>query len=240
MLIIGLIFLLAALLQGLTGFGFSILAVPLLTLFISPKIMVPVLLLYSIVINIVVFSSCWRSVELKRILILLIFGILGMPLGTHLLVVLPDNYLRIGIGFLILGFGLLQLLGFKKKFKQNSMVTAPIGFASGILSGSISMSGPPIILFLTNQEVGKHVFRANLAAYFFILNIFTIPVYIMNDLLTKTVLNISLKYLVALLTGVFLGNYISHKIKDTHFRKVTLILLILLGILSVLGGLSLL
>jgi len=46
--------------------------------------------------------------------------------------------------------------------------------------------------------------------------------------------------LVALLAGVFLGNYLSHKIKDTHFRKVTLILLILLGILSVLGGLNLL
>lgn len=239
-MIIGLIFLVAALLQGLTGFGFSILAVPLLTLFISPKIMVPVLLLYSIVINIVVFSSCWRSVQLKRIIILLIFGVIGMPLGTHLLVVLPDNLLRVGIGFLILGFGTLQLFGFKKKFRQNSPVTAPIGFVSGVLSGSISMSGPPIILFLTNQEVGKHVFRSNLAAYFFILNIFTIPVYIANDLLTTTVLNISLKYFIALLAGVFAGNYLSKKIKDAHFRNITLVLLILLGILSVLGGLNIL
>ncbi|HCX72146.1 MAG TPA: sulfite exporter TauE/SafE family protein [Candidatus Cloacimonas sp.] len=237
---IGLIFLLAAMLQGLTGFGFSILAVPLLTLFFSPKLMVPVLLLYSILINVVVFSSCWRSLELKRILVLLIFGIIGMPLGTHLLVVLPDNYLRIGIGFLIFVFGCLQLLGFKKKFKQNSMVSAPIGLISGILSGSISMSGPPIILLLTNQEVDKNVFRSNLAAYFFILNIFTIPVYIMNNLLTTPVLNISLKYLPALLMGVLAGNYFSHKIKEEHFRKITLLLLILLGIISIFGGIGIL
>ncbi|MDY6915765.1 MAG: hypothetical protein SVM86_05590 [Candidatus Cloacimonadota bacterium] len=68
-----------------------------------------------------VFSSCWRSVQLKHIIILLIFCIIGMPLGTHLLVVLPDNFLRVGIGFLILVFGTLQLLDLRKNSDKTAL-----------------------------------------------------------------------------------------------------------------------
>jgi len=61
------IFLFSAALQGLTGFGFSILAVPLITLFISPKTAVPILLIYSMIINIVVLYSARKAINLKKI-----------------------------------------------------------------------------------------------------------------------------------------------------------------------------
>ena len=57
------IFLVSAMLQGLSGFGFSILAIPLITLFISPRMAVPVLILFSIVINIVVLYSTWKEIK---------------------------------------------------------------------------------------------------------------------------------------------------------------------------------
>jgi len=233
-----LIFIIAAILQGLTGFGFSILAVPLITLFISPKIAVPILVMFSLIINIVVFSSSRKSFNIKRIWLLLIFGIIGMPLGTYFLVVLNDNIIKLFIGIFIALFGLLLLLGFRQEFKREKLSMIPIGFISGILGGSVSMSGPPIILFLSNQGVNKQVFRANLAVYFFILNILTISVYFLNGLITKQVINYSVTFLPALVIGVIIGNFLSHKIKENHFRKLTLILLIIMGLLSIISGLK--
>ncbi len=232
------IFLFSAALQGLTGFGFSILAIPLITLFMSPKTAVPILLVYSMIINIVVLYSARKAVNLKKIWILLAAGIISMPLGTHLLVIMNEDLLKIFIGSIILIFGILLLIGFRKQFANEKIAMLPVGLLSGLLGGSISISGPPIILFLSNQNVDKHTFRGNLAAYFFILNLFTVPVYYWNGLLTKEVWNYSLTFLPALLIGVFLGNLLSHKIKDDHFKKLTLILLIIMGIIAIVSGLK--
>ncbi|MCD6176901.1 MAG: sulfite exporter TauE/SafE family protein [Candidatus Cloacimonetes bacterium] len=232
------IFLFSATLQGLTGFGFSILAVPLITLFISPKTAVPILLIYSMIINIVVLYSARKAINLKKIWILLFAGIITMPLGTHLLVIMNENLLKIFIGLMIFVFGILLLIGFRRQFKNEKIAMLPVGMLSGLLGGSISISGPPIILFLSNQNVDKHTFRGNLAAYFFILNLFTIPVYYLNGLFTKEVWNYSLNFLPGLLIGVFVGNFLSHKIKEDHFKKLTLILLIIMGLLSIISGLK--
>jgi len=232
------IFLFSAILQGLTGFGFSILAIPLITLFISPKTAVPILLIYSMIINIVVLYSARKAVNIKKIWILLVAGIITMPLGTHLLVIMNENLLKIFIGSMILIFGILLLIGFRKQFANEKIAMLPVGMISGLLGGSISISGPPIILFLSNQDVDKHTFRGNLAAYFFILNLFTVPVYYLNGLLTKNVWDYSLTFLPGLLIGVVVGNLLSHKIKDNHFKKLTLILLITMGLLSIISGLK--
>ena len=235
-LIGSIIFFASAMLQGVSGFGFSILAIPLITLFISPKTVVPVLILFSIIINIVVLYSTWKQISLRKIWILLVFAIISMPFGAHLLVILNENTLKIFIGSCIFIFGLLLLLGFKKQFKHEKLAMIPIGLISGLLGGSISISGPPIILFMANKGVEKHVFRGNLAVYFFLLNILTIPVYFLNGLFTKEVLILSTVFSPGLLVGVIAGNLLSHKIKENHFRKLILILLILMGILSLISG----
>lgn len=230
------IFLVSALLQGLSGFGFSILAVPLITLFIAPKTAVPILMLYSIIINLVVLYSARKEIDLKKIWLLLLAGIIGLPFGARLLVSLDGNILKIGIGILILIFGTLLLLGYRKELKHEKIAMIPIGIISGLLSGSISISGPPIIIFLANKQLGKHSFRGNLALYFFLLNIFTIPVFWLNGLFTKEVISHSVTFLPGLLVGVIAGNLLSHKVQEQHFKKFTLILLLIMGVLAIVSG----
>jgi uncharacterized membrane protein YfcA len=231
-----LIFFASALLQGLSGFGFSILAVPLITLLMPPKTAVPILMLYSIVINLVVLHSARKHIDIRKIWMLLIAGIVGLPFGAHLLVVLDGNVLKIFIGIMILIFGTLLLFGFRKDLKHEKIAMLPIGLISGLLSGSISISGPPIIIFLSNKQVGKQSFRGNLALYFFLLNIFTIPVFFLNGLFTKEVISYSITYLPGLIVGVIVGNLLSHKVQEQHFRKFTLILLLIMGVLAVVSG----
>jgi uncharacterized protein len=229
------VFFTSALLQGLSGFGFSILAIPLISFILIPKTSVPILLIYSIIINITVLASTRKALDLKKIWLLLLGAVIAIPFGTKLLIILPENIIRGFIGILILIFGTVLLSGLRIKFKRSKLIMLPIGFLSGILGASISISGPPIIIYFTSLETEKQEFRGNLAIYFFLLNLFTIPVYFMNGLFTGEVLRNTLIYLPALVAGVLTGNLISSKIKDSHFRLITLYLLLVMGITSIIS-----
>ncbi|MCF7913213.1 MAG: sulfite exporter TauE/SafE family protein [Candidatus Cloacimonetes bacterium] len=222
----------SAFLQGLSSFGFSILSLPLLSIYLPPKVVVPMLLFYSIIINLTVIASCWKSFSIKYIWILLCGAVLGLPLGTYLLLILDDHSLRKGIGVFVVVLSLILLSGKRWKMKREKTSQLIIGFFSGILSGSVGISGPPIILFLSNKGVSKDEFRANLSGYFFLLNLFTIPVYYLNGLLTKEVLHYSLNWAPALIAGVAAGTFFARKIKPEKFGRLVLILLLLTGLLS--------
>jgi len=102
-LILGsIIIFIAAFLQGTTGFGFSLLSIPLLTLFISPKTVIPMILLESLIINIFVLYNSRKSLNFKVILPIFLFSMIGVPIGAKLLLILPDYVLKIVIGVFIL------------------------------------------------------------------------------------------------------------------------------------------
>ncbi len=227
------IFFLSALLQGLSGFGFSLFALPFVTLLIAPHEVVPVMIIYSIIINIVVLYSARTHIQIRAIRIFLVFGILGLPFGTYLLLIFPNSILKVMIGIIVIFWGAFFLSGLKLKIKKGKIVKILFGFISGVLGSSISLSGPPLIVYFTDTRMKKQYFRANLALYFIILNIITIILYSANNLMTSKVFNTSLKYFPALMLGVITGSLLSKKIPEKIFRNLVLILLIISGLIII-------
>ncbi|MBN2134264.1 MAG: sulfite exporter TauE/SafE family protein [Acidobacteria bacterium] len=228
----------ASLVQGLTAFGMSLISVPLLVIFMSPKIIVPIMILHGLLLNAYLLYSCRKDVNLKRIIPLMICGIIGIPFGAYLLKILSQESLKIFIGVVISFFAILFLLGFSVKIKREKAAFVPIGLASGLLNGSISMSGPPVILFFTNQGTAKAEFRANLVSYFLTMNIFTIPVFIFNGLFSSESVLYALYFLPGLILGMVLGNALAHKVPEKLFRKIALCIVLLTGVMSLLSGLG--
>jgi len=228
------IFFLAAFLQGLSGFGFSVIAVPLITLVLNPRTAVPILILYSLIINLIVLYYSRDSLELKKIWLILLSAIVALPIGAKALIILPANSIKLFIGIFILVFVLLLIRGFRFKSGRKIITRILVGLLSGLLSGSISTSGPPVIMYFTGQNISKQSFRSNLAAYFLILNIITIPVYLANGLFNQEVLGHTIRYLPAMLAGVLIGNILAGKLRDGLFKKLTVYLLLIMGIISIL------
>ncbi|EOC99586.1 sulfite exporter TauE/SafE family protein [Caldisalinibacter kiritimatiensis] len=171
------VILLAGMVQGLTSFGFSLLSVPILSIFLPLKIIVPVLIVLSFALNSVIFYKVKEYVKLRKIVYLVVFGILATPLGTYLLLFIDEKLLQIGVGVIVTFTAVMFWLGYKVTIKNEKISLSLVGIMSGLLNGSVSLSGPPVIVFLTNQGVKKQVFRANLTSFFLILNIITIPTY---------------------------------------------------------------
>jgi uncharacterized membrane protein YfcA len=228
----------AALLQGITSFGFALLAMPLLSMFLSLHQVVPIIILFSILTNIGILYHMRLHVELRRIWILICSSIIAAPIGTYLLIIINPNELKIFIGVLIALLSIALLKGMKATIRNERLSLIPVGFMSGLLNGSVSMSGPPIVLFLSNQGVDKQVFRANLAAYSLILNIVTLIPFFLTGLISKEVMHYSVLYLPALIVGLGLGIFCATKVKEAVFKKYTLYIILASGLWTVLSSLS--
>jgi hypothetical protein len=219
-----------ALVQGATGFGIAFVAVPVL-MFIMPPAAVPVVMvLLSLCNNTVVLWRAWRYVRFRLVLPLIISGVVGLPFGAWILKVLDPHYLKLGVGLGIVLMGVAMLLGWRRNLRHERTGLATVGLLGGVLHTSTALSGPPVILFLANQGVEKNEFRANLIAYFAVLNLFSIGVYWALGMLNGSIFSAALAYLLPLLLGSLAGVWLAQRIDELLFRRIVLALVIVLGI----------
>jgi len=226
----------AAVVQGISGSGYAILSVPFLALMIAPKTLVPLITIHSLFLGGAILVKSWRHAQIWRAWPLFLGGAIGTPVGVYLLKVLDPTYLKVWIGVVIIVFAIALLTSGGWKLSKERGVLIPIGIVSGILNGSIAMSGPPVILFLQNQEVEKIHFRASITLFFFAQNIITLPVYAMNGLLTPDVLRMSLTLFPAMAVGTVVGMALHKHVKEAFFRKMVLAVVIIAGVVSIITG----
>ena len=231
------VLLLSGFVQGLVGFGSALVAVPLLSLFMNPKVVVPLTLVHGLLMNMYLSVRNRGNIQRKRVLPLFLSGALGIPFGAAILIILPSNALKVLMGIVISIFSLLLLFGISYRMKREGKALIPVGLASGILNGSVSMSGPPVILFLSNQNVKKAHFRANLVTYFFLLNIVTMIIFHATGILSEDILILSLILVPPLPVGILVGENLSHRVSEEWFRKIALILVMIAGLTALLTGL---
>jgi uncharacterized membrane protein YfcA len=197
----------AGVIQGLTGFGSALVMVPVLSMFLSPREVVPITLVLGTIMNLVIMVQARRSVDRRMLLPLFVPALVGIPIGTLVLLVLPAPFLRILIGGVIISFSLALLAGFSMEIRNERVASVPIGFASGVLNGSITMSGPPLILFFQNQGMDRARFRANLVTFFFVTNVVTMASFA-----------------------------IVARIHEGPFRRIALVIVFIAGLSSVITG----
>lgn len=229
---------LAGLTQGVTGFGFALVSAPIMIMFISPKVVVPIIVTYGLLISLIILFECRKWLDLIRIWPLIIAGLAGVPAGAYLLSSLPAGILKVFIGSAISLFALVLLSGFRWKIENERLAFVPVGFLSGLLGGSTSMGGPPAVLFFAHQGVEKQVFRANLVAYFSVLSVGAVIAFIFNDLITAEVVNYTIIFLPAMILGALTGIKLANKVEEEVFQKIVLLVVITAGLTSIASGLG--
>ena len=237
-ILIGSIVFIASLVNGLCGFGFALVSVPFMMLFLSPKTVIPLITIASLALGATILLEARRHVEWRKVASLMAPGIVGMLIGVWLLIYLGIGSLKLYIGVIITLFALASLLGLRRDFENERAATVFAGFLAGLLGGSSSIPGPPIVLFFQNQRMAKETFRANLIAFLLSLYVVTIPMYVVNDLITWELTRASMIFVPPLLLGALVGIRFSHRIDEASFKKVVLVLVTLAGFMSILTGLG--
>ena len=158
---------LAGIVRGYSGFGFSLAAVPLLSLILPLNMVVPLALALEALGILPALPRLWRHADWPALSLLLFGSILAMPLGVYILHVGAPWLLRPAIAVLVLLA--VALIWHPPRLGQD--VSTPgsallAGATSGVLNGAAAMSGPPIIVFMLSSLRSHESMRATMMLFF--------------------------------------------------------------------------
>ena len=231
--------LVATLIRSTFGFGESLVAVPLFTLFLPMEIAVPLSVLLSIVIALIVVVQDHTKIHLKSAKWLIVFAIPGIPLGVIILTYVSELLVKTGLGTLLVLYSFYGLLGkSSRKLQKDSMGWLFIcGFLSGVFGGAYGINGPPLVVYGNLRQWNAKQFRATLQAYFLPVSLVGIAGYFWKGLMNVVVWNYFLVTLPVVIPAVFLGRYLNHRLKDNSFFKYLYWGLLLIGVFLIVDSL---
>jgi len=230
---ITLIVITAGFLQGLTGFGFGLIALPLLSLFIPFKTIVPLTLMLSLFITLILSVQLRSAINRQTVAILFVATLPGIPVGIYLLKHVPSEYLAIFVGILMVSFTSYQMLATPRPMKLGLHFTLGAGLTSGILTGSLSTGGPPVIIYSAMQPWTKDQTKATLASYFFISGCAGLIAHFFSGIITQSVLTHFIYLFPAMIVGISTGTMAYKRLSDHGYRRLAIIFVFLLGIMMI-------
>jgi uncharacterized membrane protein YfcA len=227
------IILAAAVISGITGFGFGLISVPPLLMFFDPPAVLTITKILTISTTWIVIASAWREVKPGILLRILPLSIVGATLGLQLLRIASAEVIKIITSSIVVAFALLLIRGLPQREIKHPLLAPFAGFVSGVMSTSTALSGPPIILYLTVSKIPVHAFRVTIATYFVLLDFFGMPALIRGDFVTRHDLKIALMLIPAAFIGRFAGSRLSSRFSREQFFRFTLGILIATGALGI-------
>lgn len=153
--------------RGITGFGSGLIAVPLLALFLPLTFVVPMILLLDFTASIVIGGFNMHKVRVREILVLVPFGIIGVIIGTHLLMNLPQTPMLIALSLFVFVFALKSLLNIHGDAPVSQLWAPPAALTGGTVGALFGTGGPPYVIYLTHRIRDRSDLRATLSAVFF-------------------------------------------------------------------------
>lgn len=226
---IGLIFFLAGTLQGMTGFGSALVAMPLLCLFVDVQTAVPLCTLNSIVITAYLMTKMKNHIDLTKVLPLCLSALPGSLVGVTLLHEIDAHLFKILLGLLLLGYGGYNLMFTATTRSLNPAWAWLAGFFSGAIGSAFSVGGPPAILYATLNDWRKDEIKATLTAFFAFNSTIAALVHFFSGLTKSAVAKDFLISAPTVLLGAMLGYYWYQRTPHRIYMRVTFAFLIFMG-----------
>jgi hypothetical protein len=221
----------AALCQSLTGFGFALVMVPLLSLAWDVKSAVVTSTVLGTFVVLPLLFEARRHVRLTTAAALTTGSLAGVPAGILLLDWIDPEALKILVGVTVVAASVLVYRVREVRATRAGVIPAvAAGAVSGILGGSTSMSGPPAVLYLLGTEKDVEVFRGTILAFFLPMGLVTIAGLAIVGRVTPDVVRTSAIALPALVIGLVVGAWLRYRVREELFRLLVLLFLILTSV----------
>ena len=231
-----LIFMVAGFTQGVTGFGFGLLAIPLLSLFIDIKTAVPLCSLLGILVTAFLSLRLRKHIDRRKILPLLFGCIPGVAVGTLVLKKAPTELLSVLMGVMLIAYALYRLTGKQQPRSIDSRWAYAAGFFTGAISSAFSAGGPPTIIYTTLRGWDKNEIKATLSGFFLTGGLTVVTAHALTGLTTSLVLHYFLLSAPVVIGGVFIGSLLYDRIDTSVYLKLLQFLLLAMGILMIWKG----
>jgi uncharacterized membrane protein YfcA len=214
--------LIAAIVNGALGYGFSSITVPIALLFLANRVLNPALVLIEVVLNAYVlwnnreaFKNVWHRVSP------MVLGLVpGVIVGTAIVSQVNPGWLRFATFVILLPLILLQAAGFRRPIKSERAVGLVFGSGVGVLYSVTTISGPPLAIMLNNQGLAKKDFRAALGIVRLAESTMTAIAYLYVGLFTSTSIALIPWIVPSIVVGVPIGAFVIRHMQAETFRRI--------------------
>ncbi|MBQ5994600.1 MAG: sulfite exporter TauE/SafE family protein [Clostridia bacterium] len=222
--------------QGITGFAGTVLAMPVSVILVGFDTAKPVLNVLGILAGLYVIATSYKHIDKKeflKITAVMLVGIVGGIFLRGLFTGNPSLLYKL-LGVIVIAVGVVGIIkSFSKKKEedkpQNPVLSYSLLITSGIVHGMFVCGGPLLVSYLTGRLRQKESFRATISAVWVVLN-----TVIMLDDIKAGYFNRQLLITLAVSAAVMfaamaIGSVLYKKMSRELFMKITFVLLIISG-----------
>ncbi|MFK7827202.1 MAG: sulfite exporter TauE/SafE family protein [Oligoflexales bacterium] len=219
----------ATLVQSCTGFGFALISVPFLSLFLDLKIVVPIAVFYAFLLSAPLSFMMRKDINKKAVLYLTLGSLPGIFVGIEFLKNAKPEFLLVFMGCILFLYCTYELLKKKETFISfNFFWTMIFGLFSGILGSSVGESGPPIVVYTSCQNWTNDQIKSTMLCFFSIQMAGVILMYFADGMYQEKIGQLIITSMPAFLVGGAIGLLSYRLIKSSHLIYHQVIHLVLL------------
>lgn len=231
-LIFAIVMFFSAFINGLTGFGFVVMSLPILVLLgFDSKNLVGMFLYLSLFLNLYLLFHFKQAVKkTPKPFYLLIGGLLAIYPGMYVLSFIDTSSFKRLLGIIIIFLAFLIVFNFRFTVKKPRTYLLTVGFLTGFIQSLFAISGPFLIFCLKQKQEELPIFKARLIIFYFMINILLVYGFIQSEMLNlKHIPSISL-LLIPVFLGVFLGTRMAKFLPEKRYFKLVVGMLLMMGL----------
>jgi hypothetical protein len=229
-----LVIFLAVFTQSLSGFGIALVSMAMLPGLLGIQVATPLVALVAITLETTLLLRYRASLNLRAVRPVMLAAVVGIPLGVFGLSKVDEGLALTVLGVVIAGYALYALANFRMPELRHPLWAYLSGFFSGLLSGAYNTGGPPVIIYANARRWQPAEFKSNLQGLFVVNDILVISTHALSGNFTPEIWRIYLWALPVIAIAILAGVSLDKRLDPAIFRKVVLILLVILGIRLVL------
>lgn len=221
----------AAFTQSTSGFGFALVAMPLLKAEGVPiEISAPLVALLGLTNRPLFILRYYHALDVREIRWLSLSAIIAIPLGVYFLQRLDASFISRILGVVIIAFVIMNFVRIHLPSMKHQLWAVGLGFASGLLGGAYNIAGPPAVIYASGQSWYPEKFKVNLQTFALISSIFITLSHLLAGHYTGAIIGHYALLLPAMLVGLYVGFKLDGMIHPVAFRYGVLILLFITGL----------
>lgn len=221
----------AGLFHGVLGFGFPLIATPLISLFGSVQTAVVATLFPTFAVNVMSISTVKKGWQfISRFWVIGLSIVIGSWFGTQLLALYSSPLYKILLAIVILFYLIQKQVGISFKFLLHESIFIKIifGLSAGIVGGLVNVMTPFVIIYLIEKKLSKAESIAFMNFSFLANKITQITTFSLLGFFTKEtwlfVFVSVLIALIALMIGKRIHNLINTKVYETILKSALVLM----------------
>ncbi len=217
---------LGALFKGMTGLGLPLFAVPAIAMITSVEEAVVLMIIPALGSNLWLIASHRRFASLLREHVaFLVAGFIGGIIGTFLLIVVDDRWLKLILAAWLALYLLQYFLGdlLAPLFRARGAVAALVGLTGGTIQGATGVSAHIVAPYFHDPKIKPEAYAFLVASTFLVFSVAQLSTAASTQLFTPSRLALSVAALIPTLLFTRIGISMAGVISTVVFNRILLI-----------------